>query len=230
MPRCHPQSFAWRTLLQKEKGGERIGSGPQVGQVATQPLPLGGPRRFRAGDRIKSGPRVGHPFLRDPTKGNKNTSGCLTPTFSEAQKRAELRHNPCILGDTGKRGTKSEKAASPPPSRGPKRGRNCGITPAFSGIPTKGNKIRSGYLTPAFSGAQKRAELRHNPCILGDTGKRGTKSEVAASPPPSRRPKRGWNCDITPAFSGIPNKGERNQKWLPHPYLLGGPKEGGIAT
>ena len=27
----------------------------------------------------------------------------------------------------------------------------------------------------------------------------------------------------------FPNKGEQNQKWLPHPYLLGGPKEGGSA-
>ena len=24
----------------------------------------------------------------------------------------------------------------------------------------------------------------------------------------------------------VPNKGEQNQKWLPHPCLLGGPKEG----
>ena len=91
------------------------------------------------------------------------------------------------------RGTKSEVAASPLPSREPKRGRNCYITPAFSGVPnkgdkikagpkegenatpplhsrgspTKGNKIRSGSLTPAFSGAQKRADLLRNPCILG---------------------------------------------------------------
>ena len=47
------------------------------------------------------------------------------------------------------------------PSRGPKGGRKCYITPAFSGIPnkgeqnqkwsqTKGNKIRSGSLTPTF--------------------------------------------------------------------------------
>ena len=63
-------------------------------------------------------------------------------------------------------------AASPLPSRGPKKGRKCYVTPAFSGIPnakrgeqnqkwssTKGNKIRSGYLTPAFPGAQKRAEF-----------------------------------------------------------------------
>ena len=29
---------------------------------------------------------------------------------------------------------------------------------------------------------------------------------------------------------GIPNKGEQNQKWLPHPYLLGGTKRAGNAT
>ena len=32
--------------------------------------------------------------------------------------------------------------------------------------PTKGKKIRNGCLTPAFSGAQKRAEMRRHPCIL----------------------------------------------------------------
>ena len=32
---------------------------------------------------------------------------------------------------------------------------------------TKGDKIRSGYLTRAFLGAQKRAEVLHNACILG---------------------------------------------------------------
>ena len=49
--------------------------------------------------------------------------------------------------------------------------------------------------------------LRH-PCILGDPQRQalGAKSEV------------------------VPNKGEQNHKWLPHPYLLGGPKEGGNAT
>ena len=61
-------------------------------------------------------------------------------------------------------------ATSPLPSLGPKRGPNCYLTPAFSGIPNakRGEKIRSGYLTPAFAGAQKRAELLRNPCILGD--------------------------------------------------------------
>ena len=44
-----------------------------------------------------------------------------------------------------------------------------------------------------------------------------------------RGPKRGRKCYIAPAFSGVLNKGEGNQKWLPHPCLLGGPKEGGNA-
>ena len=30
-----------------------------------------------------------------------------------------------------------------------------------------GDKIRSGYLTPTFSGAQKRAKVLRHPCILG---------------------------------------------------------------
>ena len=76
------------------------------------------------------------------------------------------------------------------------------------GSPTKANEIRIGRITPAFSGAQKGAEMLCHPCILGDPEQRGTKSELAASPLPSRGPKRGRKCYVTPAFSGIPNKRE----------------------
>ena len=38
------------------------------------------------------------------------------------------------------RGTNSEVAASTLPSRGPKRGRKCYVTPAFSGVPKQGFK------------------------------------------------------------------------------------------
>ena len=169
-------------------------------------------------------------------------------------------HHPCIFMGPQQRGPKSEVATSPLPSRGPKRGQKCYITPAFSwvpnkgdqnqkwlphpcllggpkevknatsplhshGSPTKGTKIRSGCLTLAFSGAQKRSKMLHHPCIPMGPQQRGPKSEVAASPLPSRGPKRGQKCYITPAFSWVPNKGDQNQKWLPHPYLLGGPKE-----
>ena len=64
---------------------------------------------------------------------------------------------------------------------------------------------------------------------------RGPKSEVATSPLPSQRTKRGRKYYVTALFSGIPNakhgeqtlvvvanKGEKNQKCLPQPCLLGG--------
>ena len=63
---------------------------------------------------------------------------------------------------------KSEMATSTVPSRGPKQGQNSYVTPAFSAVPNakRGEKIRSGYLHPAFSWAKTRAELLRNPCIL----------------------------------------------------------------
>ena len=49
--------------------------------------------------------------------------------------------------------------------------------PCILGRPqTKGDKIRIGYLTLAFSGAQNRAEMLHHHCILGGPQQRGTKS------------------------------------------------------
>ena len=124
---------------------------------------------------------------------------------------------------------------SPLPSPGPKRGRNCYVTPAFSGIPNakRGEKIRSGYLTLAFSGAQKRAKLLRNPCILGN--------------PQRQRGQKIRSGYLTLAFSGAQKRAEllrdpcilgnpkrqargQNQKWLPHACILRGPKEGGIAT
>ena len=83
-----------------------------------------------------------------------------------------MLHHPYILGDPQQRGTKLEVDAPPLPSWRPKRGRKCYVTPAFSGIPNKGNNIRSGCLTPAFSGAQKRAEMLRHPSILTDPQQR----------------------------------------------------------
>ena len=64
-------------------------------------------------------------------------------------------------------GTKLEVTASPLPSRGPTSGRNRYVTPVLSGVPRRGDKIRSAYLTPTFSVAHKWAELLHHPCVLG---------------------------------------------------------------
>ena len=41
---------------------------------------------------------------------------------------------------------------------------------------------------------------------------------------------RGRNATSRLHSRGSPNKGGQNENWLPHPCLLGGPKEGGNAT
>ena len=145
-----------------------------------------------------------------------------------------------------------------PPSRGPKRGRNCYVTLAFSGVPNakRGRKIRIGSLTPAFSGVpgQKGTtwELQPRPCRFGGP-KEGAietqplrsqgseapsarrKSEMAASPLPSRgspTPSVGRKSEL--AVLPVPAQGSQfkrgqNQYWLPRPCLPRGPKEGAIA-
>ena len=77
-------------------------------------------------------------------------------------------------------------ATSPLPSRGAKKGRNCYVTPAFSGIPNakRRDKIRSAYLTPTFAVAQKWAELLHNPCCLGDPQRQAREENQKCLPHP----------------------------------------------
>ena len=128
-------------------------------------------------------------------------------------------------------------ATSPLPSRGHKRGRKCYVTPAFSGVPNAKRGEHNQKWLPHLcllggpkEGGNATSSL-HSP---GDPQRqaRGAKSEVATSPLPSRGPKGGRKCYVTPTSSGVPNakRGEQNQKWPPHPCLLGGPKEGGNAT
>ena len=196
------------------------------------------------------------------------------PAFSGAQERTQLLRNPCILGNPQRQAWAENQKWLPHPCilGGPKES-GIATEPLHSRgsqTPSSGTKIRSGYLTPAFSGAQKRAELLRNPCILGNPKRqaRGQHQKWLPHPRILRGPKRGRNCYITPALSGIPiaklgdkirsgfltlafpgaqkraellrnlcilgdpqrQAREENQKWLPHPCLPWGPKEGGIAT
>ena len=81
---------------------------------------------------------------------------------------------PTFLGVPNRNWTKSELATSPLSSWGPKGGRYCYVTLACSGVPQKGGQNQNWHVTPAFSGAQKRAELLRNPCVLGGAQKGGT--------------------------------------------------------
>ena len=97
------------------------------------------------------------------------------------------------------------------------------------GGPQQWGRSSNVCLTFAFLGAQKGAEMPSYPCFLGCPRQKGTKSEVDASALLFQGPKRGRKCYINPAFFGVPNRREPNQKWLPQPCRLRGPKEGGNA-
>ena len=43
-------------------------------------------------------------------------------------------------------------------------GGDCNTRTTFFFFPNKGDKFKSGYITPAFLGPQKCAEMLHNPC------------------------------------------------------------------
>ena len=99
-------------------------------------------------------------ILGDPQRQAPGAKSEVAPNKGE-QNHKWLPH-PCLLG-------------------GPKEGGNAMSPPTFLGIsnanrseqnqkwpPTKGGEIRIGCLTPAFSGAQKKAEMPRLPCIHED--------------------------------------------------------------
>ena len=262
MPRCHSQSIAEGHYCKHEGQKKCLLRNPEEGGSGTSPL-------HSRGSPNKGGPNQNwppHPYLLrgrrrrkcyvtpafsgipNAKRGEKIRSGCLTPAFSRARKRAKMLCHPCILGGpqtkgdqirsgyltpafagaeeggsamsplhsrrspTPSAGRKSEVATSPLPSRGPKRGRKCYVTPAFLGIPNakRGEKIRIGCLTPDFSRAQKTAEMLRHPCILGGPQTKGEKI------------RSGY---LTPAFSG----GQKRAGMLCHPCILGDPQTKGLA-
>ena len=83
---------------------------------------------------------------------------------------------------------------------GPKRGRKCYVTPAFSRVPNKGGQNQKSKCTLGVTMMLlvPKHGFKDCPGFLNSTGRLG--------------PKRGRKCYVTPAFSGVPNKGGQNQK------------------
>ena len=91
-------------------------------------------------------------------------------------------------------------------------------------------RIKSGCLTPAFSGAHMRAEVLSDPCVLGGVSIKGDKVKSGYLTPAFSGPHIRADVLRNPRVLGCPETRGQNQKWLPHHRLLGGPHEGGSAT
>ena len=111
-----------------------------------------------------------------------------------------MLHHPCLFGGPQEGGN----ATSPLCSWGSTSGRKCYIAPAFLGVPIKGDKIRKGYITPAFWGP-----TRGRKCYV----------TLAFSGPIS-----GRKCYIILAFSGVPNKGDKMKRGYITPAFSGAHK------
>ena len=223
------------------RAGGKMRSGPQVGKVATSPLPSRGSPPLQSGGQNQKWPTSGQSGYLTPA-----VSGI--PTAAERGAKSEVAHkwakwlpHPCRLGDPH-RFRVGGKIRS-----GPQVGKV-----ATSPLPYRGSP-------PLQSGGQNQKSpqvtnwLPH-PCRLRDPHRFrvGGKirsgpqvGKVATSPLPYRGspplqsggqnqkwPTSGQSGYLTPAVSGIPTASERGAKsevahmwakWLPHPCRLGDP-------
>ena len=224
------------------RAGGKMRSGPQVGKVATSPLPYRGSPPLQSGGQNE----------KRPTSGQ---SGCLTPavsgisTASERGAKSEVAHkwakwlpHPYRIGDPHrfKAGGKvrsgpqvGKVATSPLPYRGspplqsggqnekrPTSGQSGCLTPAVSGIPTASERGAKSEV------AHKWAKWLPHPCRIGDPHR------FRAGGQNEKWPTSGQSGYLTPAVSGIPTASERGAKsevahkwakWLPHPCRIGDP-------
>ena len=218
-------------------------------ELLHNPSILGGPQRQAQGQNQKwlpepcplGGPKDGGIAMEplhswgSPMRGEKITTGYLTPTFSRAKRGWNCYVTPAFLGvHNAKRKDKNRSSYLTPAFRGPKRGRNSYVTPAFWGSPKPRRGTKSEVPTsPLPPGAQNRAELLCNPTLSGvPNAKRKDKIRSGYLTPDFLGAQKRAELLCNPCILGGPQcqaRGQNQKKWLPHPYLLEGPKEGGIA-
>ena len=195
------------------RAGGKVRNGPQVGKVATSPLPSRGSPPLQSGGQSQKWPTSGQ-------GGYVTRAVSGIPTAAERGAKSEVAHlwakwlrHPCRLGDPhrcragGKvrNGPQVGKVAtSPLPSRGSPPLQSGGQNQKW---PTSG---QGGYVTPAVSGIP--------PLQSGGQNHKWRTS--------------GQGGYVTPAVSGIPTASERGAKsqvahkwakWLRHPCRLGDP-------
>ena len=170
-------------------------------------------------------------FLGVPKKGDKIRIGYLTLALFRARKWANCYVTHALSGfPNAKRGEPKQKwLPHPCLLGGAKQGANATSPLHSQGSPTPsaGSKIRSGYLTPAFSGAQKRAEMLCHPAFSAvPNAKCGEKIRDGRLVPAFSGTHKWAESLCNPCILGGPQTRGQNQNWQPHPRLLRGPQVG----
>ena len=207
------------------RAGGKIRSGPQVGKLATSPLPYRGAPPLQSGGQNQKWPTSGQIGYLTPA-----VSG--SPTASERGAKSEVAHkwanwlpHPCRIGEPHRfrAGGKirsgpqvGEMATSPLPYRGAPPLQSGGQNQKW---PTSGP---IGYLTPAVSGsptaaergaksevAHKWAKWLPHPCRIGDPHRFRAGGKIRSGP------QVGKLATSPLPYRGAPplQSGGQNQKW-----------------
>ena len=207
------------------RAGGKIRSGPQVGKMATSPLPYQGSPPLQSRGQNQKWPTSGQ-------KGYLTPAVSRIPTASERGAKSEVAHkwakwlpHPCRIGDphrfraggkirsgpqVGKMATSPLPYQGSPPlqSRGqnqkwPTSGQNGYLTPAVSGIPTASEQGAKSEV------AHKWAKWLPHPCRIGDPHRFIAGGKIRSGP------QVGKVATSPLVYRGSPQlqSGGQNQKW-----------------
>ena len=205
--------------------GGKIRSGPQVGKVATSPLPYRGSQPLHSGGQNQKWPTSGQNGYLTPAVAGIPASSELGAKSEVAHKWAKWLPHPCRIGDPHRfiAGGKirsgpqvGKMATSPLPYRGsqplhsggqnqkwPTSGQNGYLTPAVSGIPTASEWGAKSEV------AHKWAKWLPHPCRIGDPHRFRAGGKIRSGP------QVGKMATSPLPYRGSPplQSGGQNQKW-----------------
>ena len=176
------------------RAGGKVRSGPQVGKMATSPLPYRGSPPLQSGGQNEKWPTSGQSGYLTPAVSGIPTALERGAKLEVAQKWAKRLPHPCRIG------------GSPPLQSGgqsqkwPTSGQSGYLTPAVSGDPHRfraGGKVRSGPQV----GKVATSPLPYRGCPPPQSGGQSQKWHTS-----------GQSGYLTPAVSGIPTASERGAK------------------
>ena len=151
--------------------GGKIRSGPQVGKVATSPLPPGGSPPLQSEGQNQKWPTSGQGGYITPAARGIPTASERGAKLEVPHKWARWLHNLCRLGDPH-RFRAGGKIKS-----GPQVGKVASyITPAAWGVPTA---LHQGAKSEVV---HKWARWLHNPCRLGDPHRFRPRGKIRSAP------------------------------------------------
>ena len=223
--------------------GGKIRSGPQVGKVATSPLPYRGSPPLQSGGQNQKWPTSGQIGYLTPAVSGIPAASARGAKSEVAHKWAKWLPHPCRIRDP-RRFRAGGKIRS-----GPQVGKLATSPLLYRGSPPLHSRGAKSEV------AHKWANRLPHPCCIGDprSSSAGGKirsgpqvGKLATSPLPYRGspplqsggqnqkwPTSGQIGYLTPAVSGIPTAPARGAKsevahkwanWLPHPCRIGDPR------